>query len=69
MHRYELTDEHYAKIEPHLHDNNDGQPEGNTLPHRPILDGIFWRLYNGPRWSDVPERYGKHNSVHNRFNR
>ena len=69
MHPYELTDEQYARIQPHLDDNNDGQPGRDTLPHRPILDGIFWRLYNGARRADVPERYGKHKTVYDRFNR
>ena len=67
MHPYELTDEQYAQIQGELHDNHGG-PGRDTLPHRPILNGIFWRLYNGARWEDVPRRYGKAKTVYDRFN-
>ena len=68
MHPYELTDGQYLRIESELEDNH-GEPGRDTLPHRPILNGIFWRLYNGARWADVPGRYGKHKTVYDRFNR
>jgi transposase len=68
MHPYELTDGQFDRLKTELDDNNDGQPGRDTLPHRPILNGIFWRLYNAARWEDVPERYGRWKTVYDRFN-
>jgi transposase len=67
MHVYELTDEQFERIQPLLH-NNHGEPGRDTLGRRPILDGIFFRLHNGCRWEDVPERYGRPKTVYDRFN-
>ena len=36
---------------------------------RRVLNGIFWVLRSGSPWIDVPERYGPHTTVYNRFNR
>lgn len=67
MHAYELTDEQYERIEDELEDNQ-GEPGRDLLPHRPILNGILWRLYNGARWEDVPARYGNWKTIYHRFN-
>lgn len=67
MHVYELMDEHWDRIESELPDNR-GEPGRNLLPHRPIMNGILWRMYNGARWEDVPEKYGKWKTVYDRFN-
>jgi transposase len=40
-------------------------PEDN----RSIIDGILWRLRTGAPWRDVPEKYGKWNSIYRRFRR
>ena len=58
MGRYDLTDEHFALIEPEL-PTNDGKIGHPWNPHRPIINGIFWRLHAGAAWPDIPERYGK----------
>jgi transposase len=34
-------------------------PEDN----RNIINGILWRLRTGAPWRDVPEKYGKWNSI------
>ena len=46
MGRYDLTDEQYALIEPYL-PTNSGKPGHRWHPHRPIINGIFWRLRAG----------------------
>jgi transposase len=66
MGRYDLSDEQYALIEPHLPTNTKkpGHPYG---PHRPIINGILWRLHTGAPWADIPERYGNWKTIHSRF--
>jgi transposase len=41
------------------------RPEDN----RAIINGILWRLRTGAPWRDVPEKYGKWNSIYRRFRR
>src|SRR5215470_4341854 len=62
MARYELTDEQYTLIEPDL-PTNAGKTGHPYHPHRPILNGIFWRLHAGAAWPDIPERYGNWNRI------
>ena len=64
--RYELTDEAYARIEPLLPKQTRG---GRWNDHRVTLNGIFWILNAGAQWRDLPERYGKWNSVWRRYDR
>jgi transposase len=40
-------------------------PEDN----RNIINGILWWLRTGAPWRDVPEKYGKWNSIYRRFRR
>ena len=65
--RHELTDAHWARIE-HLlpNDIRRGRPWND---HRRTLDGILWILRTGAPWRDLPKRYGKFTSVHDRFGR
>lgn len=66
MGRYDLTDAQYALIEPELPINTGkvGAPWG---AHRPIINGILWRLHTGAPWEDIPERYGKSKTIYDRF--
>jgi transposase len=66
MARYELTDEQYALIAPEL-PSNDGKTGHPYLPHRPIRNGIFWRLHAGAAWPDIPERYGNWKTIYDRY--
>jgi putative transposase len=66
MARYELTDEQYALIAPEL-PTNDGKTGHPYAPHRPIINGIFWRLHAGAAWPDIPERYGKWKTIYDRY--
>src|SRR5687768_193952 len=68
MRRYELTDEAFALIEPYLPKNEPtaGHPWHD---HRPLLNGMFWRLCTGAPWRDVPERYGPYQTIYDRFRR
>ena len=69
MARFELTDEEYELLKPHLppeRPNRRGRP---WMPHRQVLNGIFWVLRTGAPWRDMPERYGKWQTVYDRFSR
>jgi transposase len=70
MHRYELSDQQWARIEPLLpdrfHHGNAGHPFND---HRPIVNAILWILHTGAAWRDLPERYGPWETVFYRFNR
>ena len=37
--------------------------------HRGALEGMVWKYRTGAPWRDVPERFGKWNSIYKRFNR
>jgi transposase len=69
MRRYELSDAQWARIEPLLPKNRSHQPGHPWSPHRPLVQGILWRLHTGAPWRDVPERYGPWQTVYDRFNR
>lgn len=65
--RYELSDQQYYLISDLLPEN--GSRGGQWNKHRLTLNGIFWILCSGSPWRDLPERYGKWQSVSDRFNR
>jgi len=68
MKRYELTDEHWKRIEPLLpaQKPRTGRPNGE---HRQIVNGIIWELKSGAPWRELPARYGKVGRVSSRFYR
>lgn len=55
MGRYDLTDKEWEAIKPHLPNKVRGVAR---VDDRRVLNGIFWILRSGARWSDLPERYG-----------
>ena len=64
--RYELRDEAYERIEPLLPKQ---KPGGRWVDHRTVLNGMFWILNSGAQWRDMPERYGKWETVYSRYRR
>ena len=65
--RYELIDEEWAKIEPFFpvrEDSTLGRPYNDI---RTTVNGIIWIARSGAPWRDLPERYGKWNSVYKCF--
>ena len=64
--RYELTDEAFERIERLLPKQGDG---GQWKDHRTVLNGMFWILNSGAQWRDMPERYGKWQTVYDRYRR
>jgi transposase len=64
MHRYELDDERWSRIE-HFFPAN-GRRGGQWKDHRRCVNGILWILNSGAPWRDLPGRYGPFQTVHRR---
>jgi transposase len=60
--RHELTDEQWQQLEPLLPGQKPktGRP---NLAHRTVINGVLWVLKTGAPWRDLPERYGKWQTV------
>ena len=67
MRRYELADAAWQRIEDLMPATD--QPGGRWNDHRTTLNGMFWVLNSGAPWRDLPARYGKWQSVYDRYNR
>jgi transposase len=68
MRRHELTDEQWDRLEPLLPPIKPWSGRSN-LDHRQILNGIVWLCKTGAPWRDLPDRYGKWQTVYSRFRR
>lgn len=66
MGRFDLTVFEGRVIQPLLPNKPRGVPR---VDDRRVLNGIFWVLRSGSRWSDLPERYGPPTTIYNRFQR
>lgn len=64
---YEMTAEQFTLIADLMPE--DGKPGGQWNDHRTTLNGILWVLHTGAQWRELPERYGKWKSVHDRLTR
>lgn len=66
--RHELSDEQWQQLKPLLPPE---KPEtGRTnLNHRTVINGMLWILKTGAPWRDLPERYGKWQTVASRLYR
>ena len=68
MKRHELTDQQWELLAPFF-PQQPPKPGGQWKDHRLMLNGVFWRLNTGAPWRDLPERFGRWNSVWKRFDR
>ena len=66
--RYEISDADYERIRPLL-SGKPGDPGRNAHDNRAFINGVLWIARTGAPWEDLPERYGKSNTVFQRFNR
>jgi len=65
--RHELSDAEWALLAPLL-----PPPRGAGRPyheHRTVLNGILFWYHTGIPWRDLPERYGKWQTVYSRLRR
>ena len=63
MHRHELTDWQWQKVEPLIHRHG----RGSKLGDRSFVNAVIFVLRTGTPWRDLPERYGHWKTVYNRF--
>lgn len=67
MARREISDEVWVVLEPFM-----PAVSGRSRPwsdHRLAVEGMVWKYRTGAPWRDVPERFGKWNSIYKRFTR
>jgi len=63
--RFDLSDEEWALLGPLMPKSK----RSARVDDRKVLNAIFYVLRTGIPWRDLPERYGPHTTVYNRFNR
>jgi transposase len=68
LRRHALTDDQWKRIQ-ELLPGKAGDPGGTAQDNRLFVDAVFWIARTGAPWRDLPERFGKWNSVFTRFNR
>jgi putative transposase len=68
MARYALADHQFARLAPLL-PGKQGDRGRAAHDNRLFLDAVLWIARNGGPWRDLPERFGKWNTVFVRFNR
>jgi len=66
--RYKLNPAQWERIEPMLPGKRQ-DPGRTAADSRTFVHGVLWILRSGARWCDLPERYGKWKSIHQRFTR
>ena len=62
--RYELTDKEWELIRPLIPISHTGRLQKDIRAH---LNGILWLARSGARWSDLPARFGPHQTVYSCF--
>lgn len=68
LRRHEITDVQWDAIRD-LVPGKDGDPGATAKDNRWFVNAIMWLAKTGAPWRDLPERFGKWNSVFQRFNR
>tara|TARA_R110002111_G_scaffold259308_1_gene329210 strand:- start:5039 stop:5539 length:501 start_codon:yes stop_codon:yes gene_type:complete len=67
MSRHDLTDTEWNAIRKYLPEERSGTPGCPWAEHRKIINGIMWILRVGAPWCDIPDRYGKWQTIYKRF--
>jgi transposase len=68
LHRHALRDEDWERVR-ELLPGRVGQRGAPAKDNRLFLDAVLWIAKTGAPWRDLPERFGKWNSVWRRFDR
>ena len=67
MARFDLSDDQWLRIQPHLPPERPGKRGRPYLDHRIVINGILWGLRTGSPWRDMPELYGSCKTCYDRF--
>lgn len=68
LRRHEISDEQWDAIK-QLLPGQEGDPGATAKANRLFANAVMWIAKTGAPWRDLPERFGKWNSVFQRFNR
>ncbi|MBM6577023.1 IS5 family transposase [Microvirga sp. SRT01] len=68
MKRYELSEAQWSRVAA-LVPGKVADPGRTGVDNRLFVNGCVWVLRSGAHWCDLPERYGKWKTVHQRFSR
>lgn len=68
MRRHEIPEEQWERIKDLL-PGKEGDPGVTAQDNRLFLNAVLWIGRTGAPWPDLPERFGKFNSVWRRFDR
>ena len=66
LHRHDLSDAMWAKIEPHLPGRR-GTWGGIAKDNRRFVNAVLWVVRTGTPWRDLPPEYGGWSNTHRRF--
>ena len=68
MRRHEISDATWALVAPHL-SGKVGDGGATAVDNRLFFNAVVWIMRTGCPWADLPERFGKSNTVGKRFRR
>jgi len=68
MHRHEISQSAWERIE-HLLPGRPGDVGVTAADNRLFINAVYWITKTGAPWRDLPARFGRWNSVFQRFNR
>jgi transposase len=68
LRRHAISDERWERIKDLL-PGQEGDPGVTARDNRLFIDAVLWIGKTGAPWRDLPERFGKYNSVWRRFDR
>ena len=68
MHRHEIANEQWERIKGFL-PGQAADPGVTASDNRHFVNAVLWIAKTGAPWRDLPERFGKWNSVWRRFDR
>lgn len=69
MPRHGLTDREFNAIRHLLPKRRSGKPGRPWVDHRKVISGVLWINKTGSPWRDLPEEFGKWQTVYARFRR
>ena len=69
MSRHDLTDQEFNAIRHLLPPQRPKKPGRPWVSHRVVISGVLWILKTGSPWRDLPDEFGKWQTVYGRFRR